>query len=398
MKPILVRADRCFDGAATSSNVTLQIENGRIAQVHKEAPPQGEVIEFPGCTLLPGLIDTHVHLVFCAADTHQAVIAQVEGESDDELLARAERNARAALRTGITTLRDCGGRNRVVQTLRDRINKGYVEGPEVLACGMPITTLLGHCHWLGLRAETNDEVVRAAERMLKEDADFLKVMATGGNMTRTSDPLVAQYDADAITLIADIGRQAHRHTAAHVLSRAGLPATVAARVRTIEHCDWRVEVNRYEFDAELAARIRNQDQYVGLTMSGTARRAFHPEVAKFNPQVAARLDARFECERRMIETGIRYTIHSDAGVGLTPIDRFAEGLHTALIELKLSPAEVLAAATRTAALAIGFDDRGQLAPGKRADLLVVAGDPFVDFAALEQVRAVMKAGQWIDLD
>src|SRR5438132_389392 len=134
-----------------------------------------------------------------------------------------------------------------VQQVRDRIRRGEIVGPDILACGSPITTTLGHCHWLGLVADSYEEVERAAQKMLAEDADFLKVMATGGNMTPTSDPMKAQYEPQALKIIADLGREAGKHAAAHVLSRTPLAGVVAARFRTIEHCDWRVEEFRYEF-------------------------------------------------------------------------------------------------------------------------------------------------------
>jgi imidazolonepropionase-like amidohydrolase len=312
------------------------------------------------------------------------------------LLARALDNARAALRAGLTTVRDCGGRGRVTQEVRDRIQCGQAPGPDVLSCGAPITTRTGHCHWLGLTADNAAEVRRAAERMLAEGADFLKVMATGGNMTPGSNPMTAQYDAQSLTLIADLGRAANKHTAAHVLSRSALPGVVAARIRTIEHCDWRVQEFRYEFDPELARRMIDQDQYAGLTMSGIARRAFLPEIAANTTGPVRRLDMRFACERQMINFGVRYTLHSDAGVRLTPIDRFALGLRAAVIELHLTPANALVAATRTAAQALGLDDRGTLEAGKRADLLVVAGNPLQDLAYLKQIQAVMKGGRWVD--
>src|SRR5262249_37510278 len=230
------------------------------------------------------------------------------------------------------------------------------EGRDVLSCGMPITTTRGHCCWLGLIADTHDEVRRAAQRMLDEDADFLKVMATGGNMTASSDPMKAQYDPAALALIADMGRAAGKHAAAHVLSRSALPGVVAARYRTIEHCDWRVEEYRYEFDPELARRIIDQEQYVGLTLSGLARRAFLPEINANPIGPVQRLEMRFACERQMLDFGVPYTLHSDAGVRLTPIDRFGLSLRAAQIELRLTPAEILRAVTGTAAKAIGLED------------------------------------------
>jgi imidazolonepropionase-like amidohydrolase len=230
--------------------------------------------------------------------------------------------------------------------------------------------------------------------MLAEEADFLKIMATGGNMTASSDPMQAQFDPDALKLVADIGRRAGKHAAAHVLSRSALPGVVAANYRTIEHCDWRVEEFRYEFDPELARRMIDQQQYAGLTMSGLTRRAFVPEARNHPSPAIKRLDIRFACERQMLDFGVKYTLHTDAGVMLTPIETFALGMRAAAVELRLTPTEVLMAITRTPAEALSLADRGTLVPGKRADLVVVEGNPLQDLAALENVRAVMKAGKW----
>lgn len=409
-----ISADRLFDGSGTATllHPVVTVGGERIEAVEKGLPPSSPTTHaspplpksglegvtthhFPGCTILPGLIDTHVHMVFSAAETNEAIIAQVTGESDEQLWDRAMRNARAALHAGLTTIRDCGGRGRITQEVRDCIRRGDAEGPDVLACGAPLTTRTGHCHWLGLMADTPVEVRHASEKMLAEDADFLKVMATGGNMTPGSDPMRSQYPPQTLELIAHIGRSAGKQSAAHVLSRAAFPSVVAARFRTIEHCDWRVEEWRYEFDPELARRMIDQDQYAGLTMSATTRRAFLPQIASSQAGPILRLNDRFACERRLLDSGVRYTLHSDAGVRLTPINRFDLGLRTAVIELRLTPAEVLRAVTRTAAEALSLPDRGMVTPGRRADLLIVEGNPLEDLACLERVRAVMKAGRWV---
>lgn len=397
----ILTADHLFDGEERGPvRPVVRLRGDRIVSVSSSLAPGEETLprrDFSGCTILPGLIDTHVHLVFSALDSNAAVIEQVTRENDVELLARATRNAQAALRAGITTVRDCGGRGVVVQTLRDRIRRGEVVGPTILSCGAPITTRRGHCHWLGLTADTFDEVTAAAERMLAEGADFLKVMATGGNMTVGSDPLTPQYDPASLMQIAEMGRRAGVHAAAHVLSRSALPAVVEANYRTIEHCDWRVEEFRYEFDEPLARRILAQEQVVGLTMSGLSRRAFFPLARAANDGPARRLDDRFAVERRMLDLGLAYTLHSDAGVRWTPIDRFALGLRSVEVELKLTPKEVLRAATSSAADAIGLPDHGRLGAARVADILIVEGDPLRDLSALERVRAVLRAGEWVDL-
>src|SRR5262249_43414277 len=231
---MLLTAARLFDGngAANAPTPWVQVAEGRIAAIGSTPQPTGNTVDFPGCTILPGLIDTHVHLVFSALHSHAAIVEQVTGETDEQLLQRALASARVALHAGITTVRDCGGRGRIVQEVRDRIRRGQAEGADVLACGAPITTRTGPCHWLGLVADTQEEVCSAAERMLAEGADFLKVMATGGNMTPSSDPMRAQYDPQTLTAVADLGQRARRHTAAHVLSQAGPPAAPPAPGRT----------------------------------------------------------------------------------------------------------------------------------------------------------------------
>src|SRR5262245_41307981 len=198
MSTLILTADRLFDGSGSAAIVrpTLSLSGECVEAVERGLLPpagcSGERLDFPGCTVLPGLIDTHVHLIFSALETNEAIIEQVGRESEEELVARALANARAALHSGLTTVRDCGGKGQLVQRVRDLIRSGRAEGPDVLACGAPITTRTGHCHWLGLVADTGAEVRGAAERMLTEGADFLKVMATGGNMTPGSDPMRPQ--------------------------------------------------------------------------------------------------------------------------------------------------------------------------------------------------------------
>src|SRR5262245_6712737 len=165
---MLLTADRLFDGTGSAPILRpwVQVSQGSIVGVGNGAPPPDSEAphSFPGGTILPGLIDTHVHLVFSALPTHEAIVAQVISENEDQLLERALTNARMALQSGLTTVRDCGGRGRVVQEARNRIRRGAAEGPDILACGMPITTAGGHCHWLGLTADNEAAAVVAAER------------------------------------------------------------------------------------------------------------------------------------------------------------------------------------------------------------------------------------------
>src|SRR5688572_22970822 len=133
-----ISADRLWDGSGSPALVCpiVRVSDGKIETVERGLLPgpscSGERIDFPGCTILPGLIDTHVHLVFSALNSNQAIIEQVTRETDDELYERARNNAQAALRAGLTTLRDCGGKGAIVQRLRDDIRAGRVSGPDIL--------------------------------------------------------------------------------------------------------------------------------------------------------------------------------------------------------------------------------------------------------------------------
>jgi imidazolonepropionase-like amidohydrolase len=132
MNPILITADRLWDGTGSPSLLrpVVRVAGENIDSVEQgllqTATCTGERVDFAGCTILPGMIDTHVHLVMSALDTNEAIIAQVQGENDEQLLARVQANAQAALRTGLTTLRDCGGTKNLVQQMRDRIRRGEV--------------------------------------------------------------------------------------------------------------------------------------------------------------------------------------------------------------------------------------------------------------------------------
>jgi imidazolonepropionase-like amidohydrolase len=392
-------ADRLIDGtgAAAQRDAYVAIAGNTIAAIDGQ-PPQADatVLSFPGCTILPGMIDAHVHLTFAALETHADVVNQVTSESDEQLLARCIRNAQAALAAGITTLRDCGGRGLITLAARDTLRRARAVGPDILVSGMPITTRTGHLYFLGQTADTAEEVRRAAEEMTQAGVDFIKLVATGGNMTACSNRLAPQYDTAALREGVDVANRAGLHTAAHVLSRCAIPQCVELGVRTIEHCSWRVSETQHEFDPALAARMRTNQQYACFTMTSATWRKVRPDLAGTDPVLFADIDDRFATERQTIDAGVPFMLHTDAGVRQTPFGpSLALGVHAARLELGLTPLEAIRAVTQTPARALGLSDRGVLAPGRRADLLIVEGNPLEDLAALTRVRAVFLAGKRI---
>ncbi len=149
-----------------------------------------ETLEYPNATVLPGLIDTHTHL----NGFGDGRLGDELAESPDELLLlQAARNARVHLETGVTTLRDCGSKHGTAFQLRRAIAMGIAPGPRLYLCGRPVTITGGHMWYFGQEADGPDGVRRAVRQLLKEGADFIKIVATGGS-TRTSYPARPAYN------------------------------------------------------------------------------------------------------------------------------------------------------------------------------------------------------------
>ena len=238
---LALRAGTLVDGSDRDpiQNAIVVVEGDRIVQVGPESevqvPAGAQQLDYSGQTVLPGLIDCHVHLVFSAlADPLEDVLA----EDDFTVLLRAAANARVALRAGVTTVRDLGGRSDTTLTLRDAIGAGILPGTRILAAGSPITLTGGHCHFLGLEADNEDEVRHAVRWQVKKGVDCLKIMSTGGRMTPGTNPRVAQYTLTELQAAVEEARRAKMTIAAHGHGTAGIRLAAQAGVDTIEHCSW----------------------------------------------------------------------------------------------------------------------------------------------------------------
>src|SRR5581483_544893 len=227
-----LRAARLFDGADPTlvEHPLVLIEDGRIAAVHpgrREPPPGTEMVDLGDVTLLPGLIDTHVHLGF---DAGRTPVARMLADDDTVLVLRMRRAARRALAAGITTVRDLGDRGYLGLALRDWFRAGEESGPEIVAAGPPITVTGGHCHFMGGEADGEIEVRRAVRARVKQGVDVIKIMATGGQMTPGTNPLAAQYTVAELSAAAEEAHRLGRTITAHAHGVAGIAAAVEAGV------------------------------------------------------------------------------------------------------------------------------------------------------------------------
>lgn len=377
--------DIIADGA-----VTIDGEQIIYAGPAGQAPTATDCVDLGDLTLMPGLIDTHVHLTLSASNT---VLDDYMNDGDGILIARGVEAARRLLHAGVTTARECGGRNEHVFALRAASQRRIIPAPRIIAAGASITCTGGHCWFFGLEADSEDDVRRAVRRQVKAGADYIKVMATGGGLTPRTNTAEPQYTlAQMQALVEEATRMGGLAVAAHCHGTPGIRNAAQAGVTTIEHCSFIVPGD-IVYDAEVAALVRDAGCYVCPTI-GIGHRAFlatSPEEQARHPFFRL-LPKRYESLRQLKALGVPFISGSDAGVNRTPFEDFVFNLTLLVDKVGFTAHEAIATATITAAAALRRPDLGALAAGKAADMIAVRGNPLEDVHALWDVACVVARG------
>lgn len=382
---VAIRASWLFDGAGLQPEPVVLLDGPTVADVgYGVAPPDGAtVVDLPGATLLPGLVDTHVHLAFDASEDPAGHLA---ARDDDAALAAMADWGRAALRGGVTTVRDLGDRDYLALRLRDTAAPDL---PTILAAGPPITTSDGHCHFLGGVAARGVDGVRAAVREHAErGVDVVKIMASGGTMTPGTRQEDSQFTVDELRAAVD---EAHAHglpITAHAHGTTAIADAVDAGVDGIEHLSFWSADGVDDPPPELLRAIVERQIVIGMTGGLVVVPGAAPP-----PEVLKRLPKMFANSAVVRAAGARIVIGTDAGIApVKPPDVLRHALPQ-LLDTGFTPAQALHTITAEAADVIGLGERkGRIAPGFDADLLAVDGDPLTDPSAIHRIRAVYARG------
>lgn len=386
---VAYRAARVFDG--TSEGViedgAVVVEDGRIASVGpaRGLPPSTEAKDLGDVTLMPGLIDAHVHLVWDAsAEPHEVV----ERQSRALTVLRCAKNAALHLRAGVTTVRDVGSTDGLAIEIGRAVELGILSGPRVVAAGRAIAMTGGHGWFLGREADGPDALRRAAREEIKAGASCIKLMASGGVYGHAEEPGSPQLTVEEMRPAVEEAHKAGRKVAAHAYSVEAINNAVEAGVDSVEHGSF--------LDRETIERMREQRTYLVPTMSVYAAMAEKgPSLGSpeyITRKTAEVLEAGGEAFRLALEVGVPVAAGTDCGAPGHPHGTLPEELRL-MVEAGAIPQQALRFGTSAAAELLGLGHEvGALEAGKRADLLAVAGDPTLDIKNLREVRLVLRDG------
>jgi len=389
---VILRGATLIDGtgAPPVRDRAVVITDRRIVDVVADRLPRdGTVLDLGGRTLLPGLINCHVHLCLAGdADPSRTLADESYAATVVNAVVRAQRTVEA----GVTTVRDLGGREYAEIAVRDGVRVGRIPGPRILCAGRAVCITGGHgWRMLGRQADGPDDLRRAVREQLRAGADVIKLIATGGVMTPGVDPRAAQLTLEELRAGVDEAHRARRRAAAHAMADEGIAWCLDAGIDTIEHGVFLTEALATRMATQGTALVATLIAPHAIVEGGLA--AGIPEFA-VTKSVALR-ERHLESFRLALRAGVTIAAGTDAGTPLNPHGSIVPEL-ALMVAAGMAPLQAVRAATSVAAQVLGIAaETGSIAPGLAADLIAVEGDPATDIKALDAIRLVVADGRTV---
>jgi imidazolonepropionase-like amidohydrolase len=392
-----IRAGRAFDGErVVPGGALVLVDDGRIAAVEPgtaPAPDGCEVLEVPGGTVLPGLVDAHVHL---CGDGTDGTLDRIGEPGTDDMMAVIEASLRRHLAAGVTAVRDLGDRRFAVLDWRSSARSGGVY-PAVVTAGPPITSVAGHCASMGGEAAGAGQLRAAVRERAERGVDVVKIMTSGGFATAGTQVLLCQFTLDELRVVVEEAHATGLPVTAHAHGLPAVHMAMAAGADGIEHCSFLTDKGISQSEQDLA-RLARAGTAVCPTLGTAGPLTPTPNAAALLARLGMTMEQVVQMRKRQVArmhaAGVRIVSGTDGGIGAAKPHGLLPVSVAFLVEGGVSTVAALASATAHAADACGVGDRkGRLRAGYDADLLVVDGDPVAGIGALARPVAVFAAGR-----
>ncbi len=388
---LAIRVKQVFDGRRVVPGAGVVFLNGgRIIGIESTTAdiPQGcRVLDRPTATVLPGLIDAHVHLL---ADSGAGALERLADYAADDCDRVIEQTLRVNLSSGVTTVRDLGDRNYAVLDWRSR--HAGAAAPTIVASGPPITTPQGHCANMGGEAAGADALRAAVRERATRAVDLVKIMASGGAMTAGTSMTRGQYGVEDLAVVVAEAHDAGLTVTAHAHPLAAIRDAIAAGVDGIEHCTFMTETGM-DFAPDVVAMLAERQIAVCPTLGSLGANP-PPQLMEILQMSGLTQETRKQKIAALRDAGVRLVSGTDGGINPGKPHGVLARAIADLVQGGMAPADALASATSVAADVCGLGHRkGEIQPGHDADLLIVAGDPLTDIAALTRVLTVVLNGE-----
>ena len=380
---------------------TVIVTDDRITSIapgRTEAPAGADIVDLGDKTLLPGLVDLHVHLTGDPGDDYRAAAV----DPDEWGVVVGAKNAAITLRAGFTTVREAGSAQYTAYALRRGTANGFIEGPRIVAAGPALSIIGGHGDVTGFREDVHDvldagytctgalecsEKVRKASRA---GADVIKITATGGVLSQQARGLEGHFTSAELQSIADTAHSLGLKVMAHAHGAGGITASAAAGIDSIEHGTFADDATLKVMKAKGTYLVPTLMAFEGIR-ERLGKGIYTPTV---EDKVRMTLGDVGKAVTRAKALGVPIAFGTDSGV----FEHGRNGQEFALlVKYGLTPREALASATTVAAKLLSMENEiGRIAPGMSADMIAVSGDPLSDVTTLEKVDWVMARGRIAD--